>query len=81
MTYREQIQRLIQIIDLGYDLAGAMRDTAVGPEKETFNLIREFTGECLGNLKRLDNHLDGNRAAMELGDNFEKYIKKTLELS
>jgi hypothetical protein len=80
MTYREQIQRLIQVVDLAYDLAGALRDTAYGEEKEAFNTTRGSTANATSVLRMLDNSLDDNRAGMPMGDSFEKYIKKTLEI-
>jgi len=80
MTYREQLQRLIQVIDLAYDLAGGLRDAATPNEKEAFNLTRGSTSTISSALRRMDNLLDDNRASMELGDSFDKYIKKTLDL-
>lgn len=80
MTYREQLQRLIQVVDLAYDLAGGLRDAATGHEKEAFNTTRGSTADAASALRRLDNQLNDNRASIPLGDEFDKYIKKTLQL-
>lgn len=80
MTYREQIQRLIQVLDLAYDLAGGIRDEASGSEKDAFNTTRKCTGEAASALRSLDNSLDGKRASMECGDGVEKFIIKTLKI-
>jgi hypothetical protein len=78
MTYREQIQALIAVIDVAYDLAEGIRDAAQGWEKEPFNQCRRLTSEAMQNLKRLDNKLDDNRADMQLSDRMKTYIKKQL---
>lgn len=79
MTYREQIQRLIQVIDLAYDLAGALRDSAIETEKEAFNTTRLDTQNAGCVLRNLDNRL-GTRAKMPLGDSFDPFIKKRLDI-
>ncbi len=80
MTYREQIQRLIQVLDLAYDLAGGIRDTAKGKEKDAFNMTRKITAEIMRELKRLEYDLDDERAEIELGDRVNEFIKKRLDL-
>lgn len=80
MTYREQIQRLIEVLDLAYDLAGGIRDEASESEKGALNTTRKCTGEAASALRSLDNRLDNSRASMECGDGVEKYIVKKLKI-
>lgn len=40
MTYKEQIDCLRDLVNLNYTLAGGLRDTAEGKEKEIFNQVR-----------------------------------------
>jgi hypothetical protein len=80
MTYREQIERLIEVVDLAYELAGSLRDTAVGNEKEPFNTTRHILSDAVTHLHWLDDQLSDKRTSMPLGDKFDEYIKKRLDL-
>jgi len=54
-TYRQAIQIEIGAIEKVYDIAGALRDTAIGIEKDVFNEIRKQTRDLSLALQRLDN--------------------------
>lgn len=79
MTYREQIQALLKVIELAYDLAGGIRDTADVYEKEAFNEVRRLTRQAEEQLRFLDQALDRGRASMKLSDGVKNYIKKATE--
>lgn len=65
-TYRELIQDIIAQLDQAYDKCGALRDAAVGAEKEPFNFARGQIGEAMRKFHTLDNSLSDKRASMVL---------------
>jgi len=76
-TYRQAIQIEIGAIEKVYDIAGALRDTAIGIEKDVFNEIRKQTRDLSLALQRLDNRMADHRASIELEGNYD--IKITVE--
>ncbi|MES2457214.1 MAG: hypothetical protein V4594_16790 [Bacteroidota bacterium] len=65
MTYRQEIQTLIEDIDKLNDKAERLRDVAVEQEKGYWNGLRQKLGASIDILNRLDNTLTMARALME----------------
>ncbi len=65
MTYRQEIQTLIEDIDKLNDKAERLRDVAIEQEKDYWNGLRQKLSESIDILNRLDNSLTMARALME----------------
>jgi ABC-type phosphate transport system ATPase subunit len=76
-TYRQAIELEIKALDKVYDIAGALRDTAIGVEKDVFNQIRGNVGEVASQLRTLNNRMADHRAAIQLEGNYD--IKITID--
>jgi len=63
MTYREEIQLMIQQLQAVYDKANQLRDRASQEEHELFNKVREVLPSAWKPLQQLDNSLTDKRAA------------------
>jgi len=80
MTYKEEVYRLIELLDVAYDIAGGLRDKAVGGEKEAFNITRGRVGEAISSLRQMSRIIPADRANVDNGDKVDKYIIKKLDL-
>lgn len=65
-TYRDNIQELIRSIWENYDKTGALRDCAVGMEKNACNNARGKLYDAAIALSELDNSLTADRANSKL---------------
>ena len=64
MTYREEIQLMIQQLEQLNDKAAKLRDYASLEDKKYFNKVREFLPNAWEPLQKLDDSLDDDWAAM-----------------
>lgn len=66
MTYREQIQKMIDDLQSVYDRANALRDQASDKEKEAFNHVRRYLPAIWSPLADMDNKMDEKWANREV---------------
>jgi len=69
MTYREELQDMIRVLDNLYDRAGSLRDSSGnGPfeGKDQMNEMRKQLPELWGMLRKLDNNLPKSLADSEI---------------
>lgn len=77
MTYRENIQQQIAILQQVYDTAGGLRDHATLEEKQAWDNVRRLLPAVWGPLQNMDNRMSDARAQWEVGD-YSKPFKKLL---
>lgn len=80
LTYREQIQALIDQMNHIYDAAGNLRDFATEEEKDAWNQVRKvFYSDVQSPLRKLDNSLTQARAKDMIPD-YSTYPNRQTEM-